>query len=68
MPAQSKSQQRFMAVCLHDPKHVNGQCPDMTRRQLHDFASTPHTGLPVHSLSQFSKKKKQGTLARLRGK
>jgi hypothetical protein len=27
MPAKSAKQQRFMAMCLHDPKKVKGKCP-----------------------------------------
>jgi len=27
MPAKSKKQQRFMAICSHDPKHAQGKCP-----------------------------------------
>lgn len=47
MPARSQAQQRYMAMCEHDPKHVKGHCPTgMTREQLREFAATPRTGLP----------------------
>ena len=46
MPAVSKSQRRYMAMCEHDPKHMAGKCPDMTKSQMHDFAATKEKGLP----------------------
>lgn len=47
MPARSQAQQRFFAMCEHDPAHVKGQCPKgLTKAQLHDFAATPRAGLP----------------------
>jgi hypothetical protein len=27
MPAVSRKQQRFMAMCAHNPKHAKGKCP-----------------------------------------
>lgn len=52
MPAESKAQRRFMAVCEHKPAHAIGKCPDMSKKQMHDYAATPEKGLP-------SKKKKK---------
>ena len=46
MPAKSKAQQRFMAMCAHEPAHTRGTCPDMPRKSLREFASTPTKGLP----------------------
>ena len=46
MPAVSVKQRRYMAMCEHDPQHVQGQCPDMTQQQFHDYASTSEAGLP----------------------
>jgi hypothetical protein len=46
MPATSKAQQRFFAICEHNPKHAKGKCPDMTKAQMHDFAATPRGRLP----------------------
>lgn len=48
MPAKSKSQQRYMAMVEHNPGAVRGPVPQMTHRQLHDFAATPTKNLPVH--------------------
>lgn len=46
MPARSVSQRHLMAMCEHDPAHVKGQCPDMSKAELHDFAATKEAGLP----------------------
>lgn len=46
MPATSQAQQAFMAICEHNPQHAKGKCPDMTKKQLHDYAATPRKGLP----------------------
>jgi hypothetical protein len=46
MPAVSKDQRKFMAICEHHPEHARGECPDMTREQLHEFASTKEADLP----------------------
>jgi hypothetical protein len=49
MPARSTAQRRFMAICEHDPKHAQGKCPDITKKQFHDFASTKESGLPKYA-------------------
>jgi hypothetical protein len=46
MPAVSKKQQEFMAIAEHHPEKLRGKAPDMTHKQLHDFAATPTKGLP----------------------
>lgn len=46
MPARSKAQQRFFAMCMHQPRHARGTCPDMPRNKMKDFAGTKHEGLP----------------------
>lgn len=46
MPSRSQAQQRFFAICAHDPQHVKGQCPEMNRDQLREFAATPRKNLP----------------------
>lgn len=46
MPATSKAQQRFMAMCEHNPSHARGKCPDMTVKQFHEYASTKTKNLP----------------------
>jgi hypothetical protein len=47
MPAVSKAQRRFFAICEHSPAHAIGHCPKLTTKQFHDFASTKEKGLPV---------------------
>ncbi len=27
MPAKTKKQQKFMAICAHEPQHAKGKCP-----------------------------------------
>lgn len=49
MPAVSKAQRRFFAVCEHQPAHAIGHCPDMTTKQFHDFAATKENGLPARA-------------------
>jgi hypothetical protein len=44
--ARSQRQQRFMAICEHNPQHARGACPKMTKTQYHDYSSTPRKGLP----------------------
>lgn len=46
MPAVSRNQRTFLAICEHDPKHARGKCPTMTKPQYHDFTATPTTHLP----------------------
>jgi hypothetical protein len=49
MPAVSQSQQQAMAIAEHDPsklKKKNQGLLKMSGQQLHDFASTPTSGLP----------------------
>ena len=46
MPAVSQAQQRFFAICEHNPQHAKGQCPDMTHEKMHEFAATPRSNLP----------------------
>lgn len=46
MPAKSKAQQQFMAIAEHDPDKLQGEKPDMSQEQLHDFAATPTKDLP----------------------
>jgi hypothetical protein len=29
MPAKTKKQQQFMAICAHSPKKAKGKCPSM---------------------------------------
>jgi hypothetical protein len=45
MPALSKSQRRWAGGWEHNPNQMTGKKPDMTKKQLHDFASTKEKGL-----------------------
>lgn len=44
MPAKSQAQQRFMAICAHNPAHAQGKCPSKTVAR--EYAQTPRKGLP----------------------
>ena len=46
MPARSKAQQQFIAICEHSPQHARGKCPNMSKAEMHKFAATPTKGLP----------------------
>jgi hypothetical protein len=49
MPAVSKKQQIAMAIAEHEPNKLYGRNKGllgMSHQQLHDFASTPRSGLP----------------------
>lgn len=45
MPATSISQRRYFAMCEKD-KIDSKSCPDMTKEEMHKFASTKEKGLP----------------------
>lgn len=50
MPAVSKKQQMAMAIAEHEPEKLYGKnrgLLKMSHQQLHDFAATPRSGLPV---------------------
>lgn len=54
MPAESKDQQRLMAIGEYNPSEVyakNRGILKMSHQQLHDFASTPRKGLPKKAKS-----------------
>ncbi len=49
MPAKSKAQQAVMAIAEHQPSKLykrNRGLLQMSKKQLHDYASTPRKGLP----------------------
>jgi hypothetical protein len=53
MPAPSTAMQRATAIALHDPEKLhkeNRSLLKMTKEQLGEYASTPHEGLPKHSV------------------
>lgn len=57
MPAKSVAQRKAMAIAEHHPEELYGKNEgllQMSKGQLHDFASTPQKGLPQHT----GKKKK----------
>lgn len=35
-----------MAICEHHPESAKIECPDMTKKQFHDFSATSEKGLP----------------------
>lgn len=55
MPAKSVAQRQFMGMCEHNPQHARGKCPNMTKKQFHDFAATPTKGLPEKLTSKTKK-------------
>lgn len=51
MPAVSKAQRVAMAIAEHHPEQLNPEnkgLADMSKKDLHGFASTPEKGLPEH--------------------
>lgn len=42
MPAESKKQQQFMAMCLHSPSKVKGKCPP--QKVAKEFSKKPKEG------------------------
>lgn len=46
MPAKSRSQQQFFAICEHQPEHAKGECPSLPKAKLREFAATKTKGLP----------------------
>jgi len=55
MPAASRSQQAFFAICQHDPKHARGKCPNMSKAKMREFSATPTKGLPQKLTGQARK-------------
>jgi hypothetical protein len=50
MPAKSKKMRRAMAIAEHHPEKLyarNKNMKEMSKSQLHDFASTKEKGLPM---------------------
>ena len=42
MPAKSRKQQQFMAICAHNPKHAKGKCP--SPKVAREFSFKPKGG------------------------
>ena len=60
MPAVSKKQQRFMAVCSHDRVHAYGKCP--SEKVAKEFATTGgNKNLPESKSSPKTEYGRDGT-------
>jgi Protein of unknwon function (DUF3008) len=60
MPARSRNQAVAMRIAEHAPSKLYGRnkgLKKMSKKQLHDFASTKTKGLPVKVKSKATKKK-----------
>jgi hypothetical protein len=44
MPAVSQNQQKFMAICQHNPGAAKGKCP--SKAVAKEYAATKRKGLP----------------------
>ena len=63
VPSTSKAQQIAMAIAEHHPEDLyarNKGLADMTHKQLHEFASTPRTGLPSYKHARKARKDANG--------
>lgn len=66
MPAVSKRQRRFMAMCEHDAS-MSESCPKgMSKSQMRDFAKTKEKGLP-YSAGKKKRRRKGGAVHGLMG-
>lgn len=62
MPAKSKKQRRVMAIAEKEPEKLykrNRGLKKMTKKELHDFAATKETNLPMTKKSKKKKGKKK---------
>lgn len=62
MPAKSKKQREAMAIAEHSPSKLysrNKGLKKMSKKQLHDFASTPEKNLPKSKVKSEPKEKKE---------
>jgi hypothetical protein len=60
MPAKSKKQRKLMAIAEHHPEDLyakNADVAHMSKKQLHDYASTKEKGLPTKKTTKKKKKK-----------
>jgi hypothetical protein len=60
LPAKSKKQAIAMAIAEHEPDKLypqNKGLLNMSKGQLHDFASTPRKGLPKYAGTKGGTKK-----------
>jgi hypothetical protein len=62
MPAKSKKQRRAMGIAEHHPEKLlkkNKGLAKMSKKQLHEFAETKESKLPIKSKSEAKRKKVQ---------
>lgn len=62
MPAKSVAQRKAMAIAEHQPEKLKGKnkgLAKMSKKQLHEFASTKEKGLPVHAKGKKKKAKRK---------
>jgi hypothetical protein len=60
MPAKSKKQRRAMAIAKHHPSKLykkNRSLLKMSKKQLHEYASTKEKGLPKKKKKKSKRKK-----------
>jgi hypothetical protein len=60
MPAKSKKQRRAMAIAKHHPSKLykkNRRLLKMSKKQLHEYASTKEKGLPKKKKKKSKRKK-----------
>jgi hypothetical protein len=61
MPAISKAQREAMSIAEHHPEKLKGKnkgLAKMSKKQLHEFASTKEKGLPRHVKGKKKKARK----------
>ena len=56
MPAVSKKQQQFMAICAHSPDKAKGACP--SSKVAEEFSHKPKGGYAKKGARELFKKKK----------
>jgi hypothetical protein len=59
MPAVSQKQQIAMAIAEHEPEKLHAENKgllNMSHKQLHEFASTPHKHLPSYAHARKARK------------
>ena len=62
MPAKSKAQRQAMAIAEHHPEKLyarNKGLKEMSKEQLHEFATTKEKGLPKKKKFRVRRRKKK---------
>jgi len=60
MPVKSKKQRRAIVIAEHAPEKLykrNRGLKKMTKKDMHDYASTPEKGLPNKAMRKVPKRK-----------